>query len=116
MFTPVFASGKCVGQLIFGNQTQREKSDFWMLKNSKNPKKSNKVGEKKYLSLCMGVEQGNYQNYSCPVVEFSCPTPIHNGPRQANLVFIAYASSEGSGVPAHSLSLARTSAGRSYKQ
>ena len=38
------------------------------------------------------------------------------GPRQANLVLIAYASSEGSGEPAHPSSLARTSAARSYKQ
>ena len=37
-------------------------------------------------------------------------------PRQANLVFIAYASSEGSGEPAHPRSLARTFAARSYKQ
>ena len=41
---------------------------------------------------------------------------ILNGPRQANLVLSAYASSEGSGEPAHPLSLARTSAARSYKQ
>ena len=39
-----------------------------------------------------------------------------NEPRQANLVLIAYASSEGSGEPAHPRSLARTSAARSYKQ
>ena len=38
------------------------------------------------------------------------------GSRQANLVFIAYASSEGSGEPAHPRSLARTSAAGSYKQ
>ena len=38
------------------------------------------------------------------------------GPRQANLVLIAYASSEGSGEPAHRRSLARTFAARSYKQ
>ena len=38
-----------------------------------------------------------------------------NEPRQANLVLIAYASSEGSGEPAHPRSLARTSAARSYK-
>ena len=38
------------------------------------------------------------------------------GPRQANLVPIAYASSEGSGEPAHPRSLARTSTARSYKQ
>ena len=37
------------------------------------------------------------------------------GPRQANLIFIAYASSEGSGEPAHPRSLARTSAACSYK-
>ena len=38
------------------------------------------------------------------------------GPRQANLLLITYASSEGSGEPAHPRSLARTSAARSYKQ
>ena len=38
------------------------------------------------------------------------------GPRQVNLVLIAYESSEGSGKPAHPRSLARTSAARSYKQ
>ena len=38
------------------------------------------------------------------------------GPRQANLVLIAYASSEGSGEPAHPRSLARTVAARSYKR
>ena len=40
------------------------------------------------------------------------------GPRQAKLVLIAYmyASSEGSGEPAHPRSLARTSAARSYKK
>ena len=38
------------------------------------------------------------------------------GPRQANLVVITYASSEGSGEPAHPRSLARTCAARSYKQ
>ena len=38
------------------------------------------------------------------------------GPRQANLVLIAYASSEGSGEPAHPCSLARTFAPRLYKQ
>ena len=38
------------------------------------------------------------------------------GPRQSNLVLIAYASSESSGEPAHPRSLARTSAARSYKQ
>ena len=38
-----------------------------------------------------------------------------NGQRQAKLVLIAYASSEGSGEPAHPRSLARTSAARSYK-
>ena len=41
---------------------------------------------------------------------------IITGPRQANLVLIAYASSEGSGEPVHARSLTRTSAARSYKQ
>ena len=39
-----------------------------------------------------------------------------DGPRQANLVLIAYASSEGSGEPAHPRSVARTFAAHSYKQ
>ena len=42
--------------------------------------------------------------------------PLRYGQRQANLVLIAHASSEGSGEPAHPRSLARTSAARSYKQ
>ena len=41
---------------------------------------------------------------------------VSYGPRQANLVLITYASSEGSGEPAHRRSLARTFAARSYKQ
>ena len=41
---------------------------------------------------------------------------LTNGPRQANLVLIAYASSEGSGEPAHPCSLARTFAARTYMQ
>ena len=49
---------------------------------------------------------------------FSCISTLSkiNGPRQANLVLIANASSEGSGEPAHPRSLARTFAARSYKQ
>ena len=43
-------------------------------------------------------------------------SPNQIGPRQANLVLIAYASSEGSGEPAHPRSLARTFAARSYKK
>ena len=42
----------------------------------------------------------------------SSPYSVTNGPRQANLVLIAYASSEGSGEPAHPRSLARTFAAR----
>ena len=38
------------------------------------------------------------------------------GQRQANLVLIAYASSEGSGETAHPRSLARTFAAHSYKK
>ena len=38
------------------------------------------------------------------------------GPRQANLVLIAYASSDGSGEPAHSRGLARTFAAHSDEQ
>ena len=41
---------------------------------------------------------------------------LKNRPRQANLVLIAYASSKGSGEPAHLRSLARTFAARLYKQ
>ena len=47
---------------------------------------------------------------------FACGSNNVYGPRQASLVLIAYASSEGSGEPAHPRSLARTSATRSYKQ
>ena len=46
----------------------------------------------------------------------SCRGSTIHGPRQANLVLIAYASSDGSGEPAHPGSLARTFAARLYKQ
>ena len=57
----------------------------------------------------MSYATGNLQND----ISAYCKNP---GLRQANLVLIAYASSEGSGKPAHPRSLARTSAARSYKQ
>ena len=41
---------------------------------------------------------------------------VEIGPRQANLVLVVYASSEGSGEPARPRSLARTFTARSYKQ
>ena len=47
---------------------------------------------------------------------FTKSSKILTGPRQTSLVRIAYASSEGSGEPAHPRSLARISAARSYKQ
>ena len=50
------------------------------------------------------------------VRQFPTAQVAESGPRQANLVLIAYASSEGSGEPAHPRSLARTFAARSYKQ
>ena len=53
-----------------------------------------------------GVYKNNYLSFD----------KILFGPRQANLLLIAYASSEGSGEPAHPRSLARTFAARSYKQ
>ena len=53
---------------------------------------------------------------SCLVFYAGDSLIIPYGPRQANLVLIAYASSEGSGEPAHPRSLARTFAARSYKQ
>ena len=49
-------------------------------------------------------------------VNKTCIPLLTYGPRQANLVLIAYASSEGSGEPAHPRSLARTFAARLYKQ
>ena len=50
------------------------------------------------------------------IVNVFSDSPKTYGPRQTNLVLIAYASSKGSGEPAHPRSLARTSAARSYKQ
>ena len=57
---------------------------------------------------------------SCSMQSFNkkkqCQINKLYGPRQANLVLIAYASSKGSGEPEHPRSLARTFAARSYKQ
>ena len=57
-------------------------------------------------SIFAGYEMTNFYKYVL----------YQHGPLQANLVLIAYASSEGSGEPVHPRSLARTSAARSYKQ
>ena len=68
------------------------------------------LGEQRYAK--------NNHEYSLPLlfVNKRCFLSRLYGPRQANLVLIAYASSEGSGEPAHPRSLARTSAARSYRQ
>ena len=50
------------------------------------------------------------------MVRTTVPMVSPNGPRQANLVLIAYASSEGLGEPVHLRSLARTFAAQAYKQ
>ena len=63
----------------------------------------------------------NYDNaearcvFNSVVCRYPSLEPNLYGPRQANLVLIAYASSEGSGEPAHPRSLARTFAAHSYK-
>ena len=77
----------------------------------------------------LNSDQGNFQSLVKTlkwdvlkeIEDQGCPNQIFlsrnsNGPRQANLVLIAYASSEGSGEPAPPRSLARTFAARSYKQ
>ena len=73
----------------------------------------------KYLSLeRSGIigKSRDYNDYCCLCGICFRLSRSTDGPRQANLVLIAYASSEGSGEPAHPRSLARTSAARSYKQ
>ena len=59
-----------------------------------------------------------YPTFVCvlPKINLVLGIVFSYGPRQANLVLIAYASSEGSSEPAHPRSLARTFAARSYKQ
>ena len=61
MLTPVFSSEKFVGELIFAIGPTGRKSNFSLLENGrlKILKKSHKVGEKKYPSLCTGVGQRN---------------------------------------------------------
>ena len=61
------------------------------------------------------IRENRCINWCIIVVAFDVTTCTF-GPRQANLVLIAYASSEGSCEPAHPHSLTRTSAARSYKQ
>ena len=75
-----------------------------------------------YISKCFSIlielQNDSYDVFHGHLnvkVNVKCQTLII-GPRQANLVLTAYASSEGSGEPAHPRSLARTSAARSYKQ
>ena len=61
-------------------------------------------------SMCLNERWSQYNSEEYVILTWAY------GPRQANLLLIAYASSEGSGEPAHPRSLARTSTARSYKQ
>ena len=72
--------------------------------------RSNIIFKKNFQSIVLYALGGR----GAPKNTFSINNKI--GPRQANLVLIAYASSEGSGEPAHPRSHARTFAARSYKQ
>ena len=66
-----------------------------------------------FFFLWRGYQRSEtYKNFESILLD----EPIPSGPREENLVLIAYASSEGSGEPAHPRSLARTSAARSYRQ
>ena len=63
-------------------------------------------------SLCCRSSAHGFLSCVCipsSVPSSSTSTSTSDGPRQANLVLIAYASSEGSGEPEHPRSLARTS-------
>ena len=63
------------------------------------------------MRICIQYYAGDHET-----IHFENLHPFIYGPRQANLVLTAYASSEGSGEPAHARSLARIFAARSYKQ
>ena len=78
-----------------------------------------------YLTVYQNVNKNWSEMYGCVPKKLTSQKQclienmsfiLINGPRQANLVLIAYASSEGSGEPVHPCSLARTSAAPSYKQ
>ena len=76
---------------------------------------------REYVSAIISTKYGEIRKtLKCQSTILWTSNPVYqqkwNGPRQANLVLIAYASSEGSGEPAHPRSLTRTSAARSYKQ
>ena len=82
-------------------------------------KKLRHLVEQPLLCDSVWLQQGNYEAAEAHYQKFlagPCDLKLSNGPRQTNLVLIAYASSEGSGEPAHPRSLARTFAARSYKQ
>ena len=69
------------------------------------------------LTFALGGGALRHGNFSlAAITRRKSVNTITCGPRQANLVLITYASSEGSGEPAHPRSLARTSAARSYRQ
>ena len=68
------------------------------------------------ISTHYNVVTNQSHSWTVTIHSFQKNNQTLNGLRQANLVLIAYASSEGSGEPAHPRSLARTSTARSYKQ
>ena len=68
-----------------------------------------------FVALYLDISDGHKISFNFILCTHFLNTLL-NGLRQANLVLIAYVSSEGSGEPAHPRSLARTFAARSYKQ
>ena len=69
------------------------------------------------INTCIVVESQGKKGSGFAVMHYSeTEVALLIGPCQANLVLIAYASSEDSGEPAHLRSLARTFAAHSYKQ
>ena len=90
--------------------TIKDPGQYWVCKNDSFSSMFNTLFKRK-------VTEGRVLfGHKANLRSFVCITNLINGPRQANLLLIAYASSEGSGEPAHPRSLARTSAARSYKQ
>ena len=86
------------------------------LKDKKKIEKQNKTFNKSYCSymyicyttICLKLSLQLWHSIQQNLWHANWPYKEITGPRQANLVLIAYASSEGSGEPAHPRSLART--------
>ena len=112
--TSVPVAGLAVIELLRASNLELDSKELWILTKHDFEKKRKKrdCDARLLWWICTNLKNTLVNSKACLKVLRKFIVILF-GPHQANLVLIAYASSEGSGEPAHPRSLARTFAARS---